>query len=452
MAPIDYVDVQSRSDFVDLQRSDTYCRTLMDRITGTTLPPNSRLRRQLSHFKLIDGALYRSTHQPYGPQWVPVVPRSLRSQVLAALHDDATAGHLGFQKTYDRVRTRFFWPGLSSAVARYVASCVPCQQRKRSTLPPAGPLQPLACPEAPFHTVGIDLYGPLPATSRGYRWIVTAVDHLTRYAETAPVSTGCASEIAEFFLQAVLLRHGAPRVLLSDRGKTFLAQIVADVLKAASTVHKTTSSYHPQTNGLTERFHRTLSDMLSMYIQPDHSNWDTILPFVTFAYNTAIQSTTGYSPFYLVFGRQPSLTLDSSFFLASPPASNSLPEQFVARVDHCRRQARLRTQACQQDRKHRYDAFHREVRFHPGDEVLLWTPVRVPGRCEKFLHRFLGPYTVLEETSPVNYRITPNCASTDRRCRGTEIVHVSRFETLCSPRYTIPCSRAPAFAKKEEIV
>lgn len=193
-------------------------------------------------------------------------------------------------------------------------------------------------------------------------------------------------------------------------------------------MHKTTSSYHQQTNGLNERFHRTLSDMLSMYIRSDHTNWDTILPFVTFAYNTAIQSTTGYSPFFLVFGRQPSLTLDTTFLLASPSASSSLPEQFVFRVDHCRRQARLRTQACQQDRKQRYDASHRQVRFRRGDEVLLWTPVRVSGLCEKFLHRFVGPYIVLEETSPVNYRIAPNSALTDRRCRGTEIVHVSRLK------------------------
>lgn len=90
--------------------------------------------------------------------------------------------------------------------------------------------------------------------------------------------------------------------------------------------------------------------------------------------------------------------------------------------------ARLQTEASQHDRKDRYDASHRTVRFCPGDEVLLWTPSRRPGLCEKFLHRFTGPYMVLEETSPVNYRVTPSQAPLDRRYRGTEIVHVSRLK------------------------
>lgn len=276
--------------------------------------------------------------------------------------------------------------------------------------------------------MGIDLYGPLPSTSAGYRWIVTAVDHLTRYAETAPVRSGCAEEVARFFLQNVILRHGAPRVLLSDRGKTFLSNIIADMLRASNTIHKMTSAYHPQTNGLTERFHRTLSDMIAMYIGPDHSNWDAILPFVTFAYNTARQRTTGYAPFFLVFGREPSFVIDTCFL--SAPVSRCAPtsEQFISRLAHCRQLARENTEACQQDRKNRYDASHRCVQFRPGDKVLLWTPVRVPGLCEKFLQRFIGPYIIQEQTSPVNYRVTPVTPSADRRCRGTEVVHVSRLK------------------------
>lgn len=121
---------------------------------------------------------YRSNHHSYGNRWVHVVPRHIRQQILQALHDDAAAGHLGFHKTYDRVRSCFFRPGLSTSVARYIGSCLSCQQRKRPTSPPAGLLQPLPCPAVPFQTVGIDLYGPLPCTPAGYQWNITAVDHL----------------------------------------------------------------------------------------------------------------------------------------------------------------------------------------------------------------------------------------------------------------------------------
>lgn len=175
LAPINCASVFESSELPKLQREDTYCRTLIDRLNGSAQPPNSRLRRQLHLFRLIDGVLCRTNHHPSGYRWVPVIPRQLRLRILEALHDDATAGHLGFQKTYDRVRTRFFWPGLSTSVAKYVASCPSCQHRKRSTSPPAGMLQPTPCPSAPFEAVGIDLYGPLPSTSDGCRWIITAL-------------------------------------------------------------------------------------------------------------------------------------------------------------------------------------------------------------------------------------------------------------------------------------
>lgn len=215
-------------------------------------------------------------------------------------------------------------------------------------------------------------------------WIVKAVDHLTRYAETAPLRSASAADVAHFFLHNILLRHGALGVLLSYRGKSFLSQVLSDVLQAANTSHRMTSSYYPQNNGLTERFHLTLSDRLSMYIRPDHSNWETMLPFVTFAFNTAVQRTRGYTPFYLVYGRHPSHTLDTCFFTAPVSPSASSPEQFVSCIAYCRQLARTRTQGSQQDRKQRYASAHRFVYFSPGDEVFISTPVRAPSLCEKF--------------------------------------------------------------------
>lgn len=151
---------------------------------------------------------------------------------LAAFHDDATAGHLGFHKTYECIRSRFFLPGLSTSVAKYVASSPPSHHRKRSTSPPAGLLQPVPCPATSFEVVGIDLYGPLPMTATDHRWIVKAFDHLTRYAETAPLRSASAADVAHFFLHNILLRHGALGVRLSDRGKSFLSQVLYDVLQA----------------------------------------------------------------------------------------------------------------------------------------------------------------------------------------------------------------------------
>lgn len=105
-----------------------------------------------------------------------------------------------------------------------------------------------------------------------------------------------------------------------------------------------------------------------------------------------------------------------------------MTDQFVSRVAHCQNLARLNTESFQNDRKSRYHTDRRDVTFEPGDEVLLSTPLRAPGLCEKFMPRFIGLYTVLQRTSPVNYLVTPTCGVTDRRCRGVETVHVSRLK------------------------
>lgn len=108
LAPINHTSVDALTDLPSIQRADTFCRTLIDRLNRSTRLPNSRLRRQLNNYGLIDGVLCHMNRHATGYKWVPVIPRELRLGVLKALHDDATAGHLGFEKTCDRVRSRFF--------------------------------------------------------------------------------------------------------------------------------------------------------------------------------------------------------------------------------------------------------------------------------------------------------------------------------------------------------
>ncbi|GFU79377.1 transposon Ty3-I Gag-Pol polyprotein [Trichonephila clavipes] len=108
----------------------------------------------------------------------------------------------------------------------------------------------------------------------------------------------------KFLLEEIVLRHGAPRVIITDRGAVFRSRLVSSLVDLCNIDHRFTTAYHPQTNGLTERFNKTLADMLSMYVDVEQKNWDEILPFVTFAYNTAKQETTGFTPFYLLHGRE----------------------------------------------------------------------------------------------------------------------------------------------------
>src|SRR5690606_20032872 len=165
-----------------------------------------------------------------------------------------------------------------------------------------------------------------------------------------------------------------------DRGKAFVSRFLSDVFRIYQSVHRRTTAYHPQCNGLTERFNHTLADMLSMYVNSTHSNWDTILPFVTYAYNTSVQTSSGFTPFRLVYGRESLTPLDallssSSSFHSSDPRSQSYIEA-AREARSLARDALIRSQELQQ---RYYNSRHHEVTFQPGDLVLLWFPSRRVG-------------------------------------------------------------------------
>lgn len=415
------------------QARDLWLSKIVTVVRDPDSSPNRSLRRQSKHFRIRNGLLYRRNYSPEGLHWLLVIPRHLRREVLEHLHNDPTCAHGGLLKTYTRVRLRYYWPGLYGSVQKFLRSCPECQRRKPPSHSSQGLLQPIPCPERPFQRVGIDLFGPLPNSSSGNRWTIVAIDHLTRYVETAALPSATAENVANFFLNQIVLRHGAPKELLSDRGTVFLSKIVEEVLRACSVIHRTTSPYHPQTNGMTERFNRTLADMLAMYISPDHRNWDKVLPFITFAYNTAVQNTTQFSPFFLLYGREVSSILDS-LLPYSPEQSECIPlTEIREHAEQCRQIARTRTADLQGQQKRRHDAASNPLSFTPGDLVLLWTPQRRPGLCEKLLSNYQGPYRVLRQTSEVNYEIEPLSPPTDRRRRGREIAHVNRLKLYSPP-------------------
>lgn len=165
-----------------------------------------------------------------------------------------------------------------------------------------------------------------------------------------------------------------------------------------------------------------------MYISNDHDNWHTLRPFLTYAYNTAVQNTTGFSPFFLLYNREATSTIDSLFPYTDIVSPHRFVAEAVSRAEECRQLARSRTTQHQQQQKLRYDERHFTVTYSPGTQVWVWTPVRTPGLCEKLLHRYLGPYRIVKAASPVTYVVEPIQPRPDRRYRGKETVHVSKIK------------------------
>ena len=167
---------------------------------------------------------------------------------------------------------------------------------------------------APFERVGMDILGPFPRSNKGNCHIIVAVDYFTKWVETKAIPAATAIAVAEFFVERIVLRHGAPLALLTDQGKCFKNALFAVVTRLLETKHRTTTPYLPQANGLTERWNYTCAAMLSMYVDQKHENWDDVLSHIKFAYNRSKQDSARCSPFACSI-----LQIFHKFVKAKPP-------------------------------------------------------------------------------------------------------------------------------------
>ena len=197
--------------------------------------------------------------------------------------------------------------------------------------------------------------------------------------------------------------YGSPRELITDRGTEFVNKLVAEVTRLFSIKHNKTTAFHPRTNGQTERFNKTLADMMSQYVSEDHKDWDRYLPHLVFAYNSSVHSTTGYTPFYLLHGFEPELPLDAALNLPSDSINNQFSFQNIQHAHHAREVAVARQLVSQTKSKARFDQTRRDVQFKEGDLVYVRTPNRQPGKSEKLLHQFFGPFEIRRQTAPNDY-------------------------------------------------
>ena len=237
-------------------------------------------------------------------------------------------------------------------VRRYCRGCLPCASRKgtRRTFKP--PLQPIPV-GGPFHRVAVDVL-QLPPTVNGNRYIVVFMDYLTKWPEAFAIPDQKAETIAHLFVENIVCRHGIPEQLLSDRGTNFLSNIIQGVCQVLGVKKINTSGYHPQTDGLVERFHSTLIEMIAKCSQTRTCDWDTQLPYLLFAYRTSAQESTKESPFFLLYGRDPRVptsTVLSSQRSAYVVDTDDYKTELVAGLSEAWQLARANIERAQQQKR-----------------------------------------------------------------------------------------------------
>ena len=382
----------------------------------------------------IDGLYYKISDDTLSKRlFIPSVPE-LRTTVLSANHDPSCAGHLGIDKTYELVSRHYFWPNMSADVRTFVQSCVSCQRNKATNKKPAGLLQPLPVPAEKWDTLTMDLIVHLPKTKSGSDAIITFVDKLSKMAHFAATTTTCnARDVADLLLQNVVRLHGVPRNLVTDRDPRFTGSFFSAFLDSVGTKSLLSTSFHPETDGQSERANRTIEEMLRAYVNQHHDDWDLYLAPLELAYNNSKQASTRFTPFYMNYGQHPNLPGS----LLNPQATNNpATDDFLGNLASTLTAAKKNIETAITRQAKYANTHRRHLTFNQGDKVWLSTEnLKLPGPARKFQARRLGPYEIVEVRPPLNYRLA---LPSDMRIHP--VFHVS----LLSPYVPSP----PAYASR----
>lgn len=369
-------------------------------------------------FYVKDGLLLRHDNVVYVPD-----DRTLRSKLLKEVHDAPTGGHLGISKTMTRLCQHFYWPNMRREVQQYCNSCVACQQSKHSNQSPAGLLQPIPIPQRKWQVWSMDLIGPLPQTASGQDMIVVMIDKFTKLAHFAPtVQTVTATQLADIVFKSIVVHHGIPNAIISDRDPRFTSRMWRALwYELLKTKLRMSTSYHPQSDGQTERMNRTLEEVLRSYVNDKQNDWDNHLAAVELAYNTSVNESTGFSPFYLSYGVNAVLPVDQA--LASiKSCDNVKATEFVTQWESDMQKAKESMKLAQQRQSLYADQSRRAVEYRPGDQVMLTTS-NIKSKAGKLNPRYIGPYRVLSVKSPVNIEL-----ELPKSMRIHPIVHISKVK------------------------
>ena len=360
------------------------------------LPPGDKEARAItltaSQYVIQDDVLF---HVEPDSTLRVVPPTSFREQLFREAHAGVFGAHLSDTKVHSELRKHYWWLGMRADITRWTRGCLICATYStgRAVRPPLTPI-PVA---GPFDRIGVDVV-QLPRTQRGNQYAVVFMDYLTKWPEVFPVADQSAATIATLLVEEIVSRHGVPAEILSDRGRCFLSGLMTEVQKLLGMHRVNTTAYHPQTDGLVERFNRTLVAMLAKTVEKG-GDWDERLPHVLFAYRASVQQSTSESPFFLLYGRDPRLPTAAVMC----PKMNRVPmdlQEYGAELTERMTGAWELPRKCigrvQTRQKTYYDKKGRPPNFSVGERVFLFKPAEKCGKTRKLARPYHGPYRVLE--------------------------------------------------------
>ena len=317
-----------------------------------------------------------------------VIPNAIdiRDAILQECHSSAAAGHQGTAKTYERVSRRFWWPGMRQDIADYVLHCDPCQRNKhRRRDKPQGLLHSVPIPPRRFSIISIDFVTGFVTTKEGYNAVMTITDKFSKLVRLIPLRTGdtnsSAEGIARIFVDQWWRQFGTPSKIISDRDTRFCSMFWKEFCRLVGTKAALTTAFHPQANGQAEMSNQIAETCLRAYVDARQDDWHHHLAACEFAMNDSVHSSTGYTPFQLVYGESPLSHLD--LFLASARQEeqavhshsqrkqSEAAERFMERWRRDLTDARSKMEKAQLLQQKYYNRRRKQVEFYVGDYLLV---------------------------------------------------------------------------------
>ncbi|QRV81672.1 Transposon Ty3-I Gag-Pol polyprotein [Ceratobasidium sp. AG-Ba] len=403
--PTAYMEQQSKGVYYDASPG------LLEGIRNKYSSDNlfAKVLNNPSHFKNFDidnGIIYikQNSGKAICVPNIDVNGRRAREEIIKSTHE--VLRHAGNRKTLYGMRGRVWWDSMVIDVKEYCQSCVICATAKTSTQSKLGLLTPLKRPEIPWERISIDFVGPLPESENLLgKWdmMLVAVDYATGMVRIIPTrQTFRSKEVAELMYENIYKLHGIPRVIVSDRDSLFTSTFWSESNRLMGIQTRLSSAYHPETDGATERANKTIGSMLRQCIKGRQSDWVRYLAGIEYAMNASVSETTGYSPFYLNFGRvPPPMVWETDNEYAGVRKFLVRQREALMRAHDAIIASRVRQ--TEQANKHRKPA-----EFKVGDLVYLSSKnMRLPPRfSRKLTPKYIGPHKIIQEiTAGTTYKM-----------------------------------------------
>ena len=419
------IDLPTRAELIAAQKEDLFLSRVRKRIAESKekcIEINNKSAR--GKFIIKDDIVYR--HVLITPLFNEkklrksdkafqiCVPHDMRRAVLYSVHGLEISGHDGVARTQARLSRHFWWPKVNQDCKAWVQSCLYCQRRKRGRPWKHGPYGSLQA-QRPFDLVSFDIVGKLPETNDGNEYLLTVIDHFSRYPLAIPIPDRSLKTVVSALHTHLVCVFGTPRLLLSDREKSFASSVTKALFAKLGIKKIETSGYQPQANGTIERFHRFLNAALTMVCNDHKNDWDEHVDSVLFAYRTSLCTSTGVSPFEALFGRSvhapPDILydLDPTMILGEAKHGVQVSQSLQEAVKNIRKQ-QLKIHLANKDRVNKKRKF---VSFEPGDLVMYYDHSFDTEGVSKLQWLFSGPHQILRKCAQSDNlywirKVTPN--------------------------------------------